>query len=430
MAKISSYPQADVPLSGSDMLIGTDVLNDNETKNFTISELAQFIETQIGPGTIPTLQQVLDNDHDLLNGNNFQGNQAGDSNTGQNVIGFGFQSASTNSGNFVTAIGFGAAQSNSKSFVNAIGQNASIQNSGDNVNAFGSNSGNANSGNYLNAFGQNAGKFNTGAALNAFGTNSGESNEGTYVNAFGGQAAKSNKGTNVVAIGQNAALNNEGSIVYAIGQEAATGNIGNYLNAIGINAAINNSGTNVIAIGESSAQSNQYNFVNLFGYLAEASNDEQTVLAGSNFQVTLNYIGITADRNYNMPDADGTLVLSVNGTAPDAAGNVVVSVSAPYTVYTATLTQAGTAAPVANVLQNTLGGTVVWARIGVGAYTATLNGAFALNKTVCFVNTAISNTQLQAYRLNGDTVELDQQDFSNVAIDGLYSNCIEIRVYP
>ena len=42
-----------------------------------------------------------------------------------------------------------------------------------------------------------------------------------------------------------------------------------------------------------------------------------------------------------------------------------------YRSYTALLTQTGTNAPVANVLENTLGGEVVWTRDAVGSYVAT-----------------------------------------------------------
>lgn len=51
-------------------------------------------------------------------------------------------------------------------------------------------------------------------------------------------------------------------------------------------------------------------------------------------------------------------------------------------VYRALLTQTGTDAPVATVLENTLGGTVVWTRSGAGDYQGTLSGAFTANKTV------------------------------------------------
>lgn len=50
-------------------------------------------------------------------------------------------------------------------------------------------------------------------------------------------------------------------------------------------------------------------------------------------------------------------------------------------VYVALLTQTGTDAPVATVLKNTLGGTVVWTRTIAGAYYGTLVGAFTENKT-------------------------------------------------
>lgn len=58
----------------------------------------------------------------------------------------------------------------------------------------------------------------------------------------------------------------------------------------------------------------------------------------------------------------------------------------PYKVYTALLTQSGTDAPVATVLENTLGGTVVWSYGGVGDYTATATGLFTSGKTMVFIN--------------------------------------------
>lgn len=54
-----------------------------------------------------------------------------------------------------------------------------------------------------------------------------------------------------------------------------------------------------------------------------------------------------------------------------------------YKIYRALLTQAGTDAPVATVLENTLGGSVVWSRVNVGFYEGTLTGAFTSGKTIC-----------------------------------------------
>jgi len=51
-------------------------------------------------------------------------------------------------------------------------------------------------------------------------------------------------------------------------------------------------------------------------------------------------------------------------------------------VYRALLTQTGTNAPVATVLENSLGGTVVWTRSSGGSYVATFSGAFPADKVV------------------------------------------------
>lgn len=47
-----------------------------------------------------------------------------------------------------------------------------------------------------------------------------------------------------------------------------------------------------------------------------------------------------------------------------------------YTVYAASLTQAGTSKPTATLLQNTIGGTPSWEYSDVGQYTINITGAF------------------------------------------------------
>lgn len=54
--------------------------------------------------------------------------------------------------------------------------------------------------------------------------------------------------------------------------------------------------------------------------------------------------------------------------------------------YVALVSQSGTSAPTATVLENTLGGTVVWGYTSVGAYTATLASAFTENKTTLYIS--------------------------------------------
>ena len=51
MARIESYATATPPVVGGDMLIGTDVNDNNATKNFTVSQLASFINS--GSGFVP-----------------------------------------------------------------------------------------------------------------------------------------------------------------------------------------------------------------------------------------------------------------------------------------------------------------------------------------------------------------------------------------
>jgi len=108
-----------------------------------------------------------------------------------------------------------------------------------------------------------------------------------------------------------------------------------------------------------------------------------------------------------------------------------------YQVYTALLTQTGTDAPVATVLENTLGGTVVWTYNDEGNYTATATGLFTLNKTAVFVGTCFNGAQTNT--LVCGSVNYDVNSFNlfssrletALATDELLLNTpIEIRVYP
>lgn len=113
--------------------------------------------------------------------------------------------------------------------------------------------------------------------------------------------------------------------------------------------------------------------------------------------------------------------------------------------YVALLTQAGTAAPVATVLENTLGGTVVWTRSGLGTYVATLAGAFPTTEKVFF-----NDSQIYPEAQNGDflfarlewvsvntvalasinLVTLSNQEMEAAGVSGAPFVRVEIRVYP
>ncbi len=115
---------------------------------------------------------------------------------------------------------------------------------------------------------------------------------------------------------------------------------------------------------------------------------------------------------------------------------------AGYKVYAALLNQSGTDAPVATVLQNTLGGEVVWARDDTGVYSGTLAGVFPANKVPATISWLISSDDgssgtaaFKLFRNTDDQVTLrtgsDFNDIGGSASDDLLLyTFIEIRVFP
>jgi len=104
------------------------------------------------------------------------------------------------------------------------------------------------------------------------------------------------------------------------------------------------------------------------------------------------------------------------------------SYSLGYTVYTALITQTGTAAPVATVLQNTTGKTFTYARTSGGDYTVTASSSlFTTNKTIVFLNGgSAENNHDVAWRRVSDTV-IDLKTHNS---DGKFTaGSLEIRIY-
>jgi len=141
---------------------------------------------------------------------------------------------------------------------------------------------------------------------------------------------------------------------------------------------------------------------------------------GVMYQSSVGTNALTDNRTVSFPDASGTIAL--------------VETVKPYKVYTALLSQTGTSAPTATVLENTLGGTVVWTRSTIGQYVGTLTGAFTDQKTIIFVNRSnpsatAFDTNMAANVININTV--GYTTFSNSAyVDGQTNSAsIEIRVY-
>lgn len=109
--------------------------------------------------------------------------------------------------------------------------------------------------------------------------------------------------------------------------------------------------------------------------------------------------------------------------------------SFPYKSYVALLTQSGTSAPVATVLENTLGFDVTWQYAGVGYYRA--NNTGFTEKTAVFLcpplssDTSISQT-VGAIRnsSSGGSVQIRSRVSGESANGVFFDTAIEIRVYP
>ena len=228
-----------------------------------------------------TLQAILDNNHDLVDGINFQGTGAGTGNSGTSINGFGLDAGYNNSGNEINAFGTSAGFENSGNFINAFGGGAALQNLGYFINAVGSSAASYNEGNYVNAFGTNAGFENTSDNLNAFGSNAGQANTAENVNAFG----------------SNAGLDNI------------------------------------------------WNNVNLFGESATADANNQNVFSKfidvtTRFFARLSFNNITDDRKWELPDQDGTIALTSD---IPAAGVTSVGLTMPsaFSVTNSPITSSG-----------------------------------------------------------------------------------------
>ena len=126
------------------------------------------------------------------------------------------------------------------------------------------------------------------------------------------------------------------------------------------------------------------------------------------------------------------LPITQNFSVSDVA-SFANSYSLGYTVYTALITQAGAAAPVATVLQNTTGGTIAWTRSSTGRYVATLSGkTYVANKTAVIV-TSGGNSDMILRPVVTSTTAIDWYniDSSDNAVSDTIAatTTVEIRIY-
>lgn len=134
---------------------------------------------------------------------------------------------------------------------------------------------------------------------------------------------------------------------------------------------------------------------------------------------------------------------AIHGNAADEViitGDVVMTNTAagrPSTingvkVYRALVTQSGTNAPTATVLENSLGGAGTWARTTTGTYTFTLSSTFTADKT--FLRNHVASfddggSMLSLNRNDANTISASYL-FEGVSADGFINLPFEILVYP
>lgn len=148
---------------------------------------------------------------------------------------------------------------------------------------------------------------------------------------------------------------------------------------------------------------------------------------------------VTAAKISSGAAGDGQ-VLTADG-AGMAAWEAAAGGGPGYLEYVALLTQIGTSNPVATVLKNTLGGTVVWTRTYTGNYSGTLSsGVFPVDKTVVLgqVRSWGEDVLLQMNCNDGNFIEIltlvvsttETGSTTDIADGYLSRTPIEIRVYP
>ena len=126
----------------------------------------------------------------------------------------------------------------------------------------------------------------------------------------------------------------------------------------------------------------------------------------------------------------GSGIESISGDFVDNTDTLNPILDRGYKVYTALLTQTGTDAPVATVLENTLGGEVVWSYAAVGIYQGALSEAFPISKTILFLqNTGGQDSNYYINDNNIDYVGIATAEAGVSTNNILFNTPIEIRVY-
>ena len=207
--------------------------------------------------------------------------------------------------------------------------------------------------------------------------------------------------------------------------------------------------------GGSSAFVNENGFIDLFCSSTGITNSTLLHLDSTGFislncdnELTLQASGGNVGIGESYPTAKLHVVGKfrlVDGT--QASGNVLTSDTngntswqhpdsiLPYRKYVALLSQSDTSAPIATILENTLGEVPTWEYISTGNYILNSSAVFTLNKTVAFIGnssynfTAEDNVNLFYICEDPSMFEIQTSNGSVFSDDILKKTPIEIRVY-
>jgi hypothetical protein len=128
------------------------------------------------------------------------------------------------------------------------------------------------------------------------------------------------------------------------------------------------------------------------------------------------------------PNVEGDTNKTRNFTIQQIANLATNTGTLGYTVYSGIISQAGnSAAPTVTVLQNTIPGTMTWARTNAGIYTVTNSGTpFTDAKTIVFINGGNVASSVVQWEWTSTSVVTIK---TNGADTKMTKGAIEIRVY-
>lgn len=144
----------------------------------------------------------------------------------------------------------------------------------------------------------------------------------------------------------------------------------------------------------------------------------------------------TTNRNVLVTDPGIAVTIESNVIDVEVTGGRGPAGVAPtpsYLVYTALLMQTGTNAPVATVLENTLGQEIIYNYTGVGLFGSNDIIGVASSKIWVIITSKYNFTMVQANEHNTggpSSIYIEQRTLAGVPINGIAKAYIEIRVYP